>query len=313
MYARQSWSTPPPSYDTVLKPESLWQPYNVQQYNHEVEIIKQLRHLGTFGMKPPYQFGTHNEDPLVTEYIKLEPSMLTVASSALAGQQGQHVFLSERHAAVVMNTNTAITDLSKSVNIDSSGRTAPFPYDTMRSALDTSFNEHGNAGGKSSYQWFTMIEVACQTFLKTLVDWRHCNEQLDWGFWNNLSEHDLPNQIARLNRMHRETSGVDDLMHVADGIDPIFRYQCLGTEDRMKRVAPVAVSILGVIRDLQKVCQTNDWLCEDRAPFLAYKVDLFLRGHQLRGLRGTTRLGYKRYGCAPHRTQDLVVELQEYY
>ena len=30
-------------------------------------------------------------------------------------------------------------------------------------------------------------------------------------------------------------------------------------------------------------------------------------------LRGTTRLWYKRYGCAPHRTQDLVVQLQKYY
>ena len=34
---------------------------------------------------------------------------------------------------------------------------------------------------------------------------------------------------------------------------------------------------------------------------------------KLRGLRGTSRLGYKRYACAPHRTQDLVVQLQEYY
>ena len=81
----------------------------------------------------------------------------------------------------------------------------------------------------------------------------------------------------------------------------------------MKRVAPVAVSIFGVIPDLQKVCQTNDWLFEDRAPFLAYKVNLPLRRHQLRGLRGTSRLGYKRYGCASHRTQDLAVQLLEYF
>ena len=65
-YATQSWSTPPPSYDTVPKPESLWQPYNMQQYNHEIETIEQLRHLGTFGMKQPYRFGTHEEDPLAT-------------------------------------------------------------------------------------------------------------------------------------------------------------------------------------------------------------------------------------------------------
>ena len=30
-YATQSWSTPPPSYDTVPKPELLWQLYNLQQ------------------------------------------------------------------------------------------------------------------------------------------------------------------------------------------------------------------------------------------------------------------------------------------
>ena len=102
-------------------------------------------------------------------------------------------------------------------------------------------------------------------------------------------------------------------MHVADRIDLIFRYPRPWTEDKMKRVAAVAVSILGVVRDLQKVCQTNDWLFEDGAPFLAYKVDLLLRRHQLRGLRGTSRLGYKRYGCPQHRTQDLVVQLQEYY
>ena len=113
--------------------------------------------------------------------------------------------------------------------------------------------------------------------------------------------------------MHREISGIDDLINLADGIDLIVRYRRLWTEAKMKRVAPVAISILGVIRDLQKVCQTNNWLFEDRAPLLAYKVDLLLRRQQLRGLRGTSQLGYKRYGCAPHRTQDLAVQLQEYF
>ena len=94
----------------------------------------------------------------------------------------------------------------------------------MWSAPDTSFDERGNAGGKPSYQWYTKIEVACQNFRKALIDWRQCDEELDWGFQQNLSEYDLPNQIARLNRMHREISGIDDLMHVADGIDLIFSY-----------------------------------------------------------------------------------------
>ena len=48
-------------------------------------------------------------------------------------------------------------------------------------------------------------------------------------------KHDLPNQIAGLNRMHREISGIDDLINVADGIDLIFRYRRLWTQDRMKR------------------------------------------------------------------------------
>ena len=52
--ATQSWSTPPPSYDSVPVPEPQWQPYNMPQYNHEMETVEQLRHLGTFGLKPPY-------------------------------------------------------------------------------------------------------------------------------------------------------------------------------------------------------------------------------------------------------------------
>ena len=292
-YATQRWSTPAPSYNTVSKPESLWQSNILQQYNHEVETIEELRHLGTLGMKPPYQLGTQEDDPLATEYIKLDPQVLTIASSAMVGQQRGHVLLSERHAAIVTSTNAAITELRKTIDINSWGRTAPFPYETMRSTPVTSFNDHGNAGGTPSYQWYTRIEMACQNFRKTLVDWPQCNEERNWGFRNNLSEHDLPEQIARLNRMHRDISIFDELMRVADGIDLIFRYRRLRKVDKMLRVAPVAVWILGLIRDLQKGCQTNEWLLEDRAPFLAYKVDLLLRRHQLRGLRGTTRLGYK--------------------
>ena len=137
--------------------------------------------------------------------------------------------------------------------------------------------------------------------------------ELDWGFGNSLVETDLPNQVARVNRMHRDIYGINDLIHVADGIDLFFKYRRFWTVSKMRRSAPSAIWILGLIRDLQKVCQTNDWLFEDRAPFLAYKVDLLLRQHQLRGQRATTQLGYTRYGCAPVRTQDLMVQLQEYY
>ena len=54
-----------------------------------------------------------------SEYTKLEPSVLTIASSAMAGQRARHVFLNERHAAVVTKTNATICELGKTINIDS--------------------------------------------------------------------------------------------------------------------------------------------------------------------------------------------------
>ena len=62
-----------------------------------------------------------------SEYTKFEPSVLTIASSAMAGQRARHVFLNERHAAVVTETNATITELGKTINIDSWGQTASFP------------------------------------------------------------------------------------------------------------------------------------------------------------------------------------------
>ena len=145
------WSTAPPSYDSVPVPESKWQPYNMPQYNHEIETIEELRHLGTFGLKPPYPFGTHEDDPMKTEYTKVEPSVLTIASSAMAGFRGPHAFLNEKHAAAVSKANATISELGKTICIDSWGRTAPFPYELARSAPDTSFDERGNLGGKPGY------------------------------------------------------------------------------------------------------------------------------------------------------------------
>ena len=121
--ATQDWSTPPPSYDSVPVPEPQWQPCNMPQYNDEIEIVEQLRHLGTFRLKPPYQFRTHEDDRMKWEYTKLEPSVLTIASSAMAGQRARQVFLNERHAAVVTKTKATISELGKTINIDSWGRT----------------------------------------------------------------------------------------------------------------------------------------------------------------------------------------------
>ena len=175
-----------------------------------------------------------------------------------------------------------IFNLRDDVDIDRWRKTAPFPCDTMRTAPDTSFDESRTPGSARSYQCHTKTEVA--TFRKALVDWRKCHEDLEWEYRNSLVETNLPDQIARLNRMHRESCGIDDLIHVADGVDLFFKYQHFWTVVKMRRSAPSAISFLELIRDLQKVCQTNNWLFADRAPFLAFKVDLPLRRHQLRGL-----------------------------
>ena len=120
---------------------------------------------------------------------RLEPSDV----GALRG----HQFLSSRQAAVVSKTNATIYDLCDVVDIDSWRKTAPFPNETMRGAPDTSFAESGTPGSAPSYQWYTKIQVASQNSRNALVDWRKCNEELDYGFRNNLVETDLPNQIAR--------------------------------------------------------------------------------------------------------------------
>ena len=281
----------------------------MEQYEHEIETIDELQYLGQFGMKPPYRFGTHEDDPPAKEYAKNDLEVLVIASSRIAGQRRGDHFLSLVHAEAVLRTNTTIYDLRDIFDIDSWRTTAPFPHETMQSAPDTSFDESGTPGSAPSYQWYAKIKVACQNFRWALGDWRKCNKELDWGYRNNLVETDLPDQIARLNRMHREICRIDDRIHVADAMDLLLKYRRFWTAAKMRRSAPSAISILGLISDPQEVCQANDWLFEDRALFLAYIIELFLRRHQLRGLRGTTRLGYKRHPSAPVQTQDLMVQL----
>ena len=84
--------------------------------------------------------------------------------------------------------------------------------------------------------------------------------------------------------MHPEICGIGDLIHVADGVDLFFKYQRLLTVAKMRRPARSAISILGLIRDLTKVFQTDHWPFEHRALFFAYQTDLLLRRHQLGGL-----------------------------
>ena len=93
----QSWLSPPPSYNEVRQQESLWQPYYMEQYENELDAVGELQHRGTFEMKPPYPFGTHEDDLLPQEYRKLDLQVLVIASSLINGQRGVHHFLSQRH------------------------------------------------------------------------------------------------------------------------------------------------------------------------------------------------------------------------
>ena len=130
-YATQSWSNPPPSYDAVRRPEPLWQPYYMAQYEHEFETVDELRHLSTLGIKSHYRFGTHEDNPLATEHTRLDPQVPVIASSAIASQRRGHQLLSPRHATVVSKTNASIHELRAVVDIDSWRKTAPFPCDRI--------------------------------------------------------------------------------------------------------------------------------------------------------------------------------------
>ena len=197
------------------------------------------QHLGTFGMKPPYRFGTHEDDPFASEYCKLDPSVLVIASGLMTGQREGHRFLSQQHAIVVPRTNACISDLRDVVDIEGWREIVPSSYESMQTAPDTSFDESRTPGSAPSYQWYGEIEVACQNLRKALVD---CDEELDWAYRNSIMQTDLPGQIARLNRMNRPICGIADLIDVADGIDLLFKYGSFWTAAKMRRWARSAIS-----------------------------------------------------------------------
>ena len=159
-YAVWSSSNQQPNYDQVHRPESLWQLYYMEGYKNELETVDKRQHLGELRMKPPYQFGTLEEDQLARDYTKPDPNVLVIASNPEDG----HRFLSQQNTNVVSRTMECIYDLSATVSIDSWGKTTPFPYESRRTAPDTSFDKHGTLGSAAKYQWYAKIEVACQNF-----------------------------------------------------------------------------------------------------------------------------------------------------
>ena len=108
-------------------------------------------------MKPPYRFGTREDDLLARDYTNPNPNVLVSASNREDG----HRFLSQQTTNVVSSTTACIHHLPETVSIHSWHITAPLPYESMRTSPDTSFDKHGTLGSAASYQCYTKIEVAC--------------------------------------------------------------------------------------------------------------------------------------------------------
>ena len=208
-----SYSTSqPPGYDQVHRPESLWQPYYMETYENELEIVDELQYLGEFGMKLPYQFGTHEEDPLARYYSKLDPNVPVIASNSVE----KHHPLNQRQTHAESRTRECINNLREVINIDVWRTAAAFPFGLMRAACDTSFDENENSGSAPGYQWYSRIQAACGNSPSALVTWRNWDEEIDFKFRNRLEEENLPNDIRRLNRMHRQLCAISDPIHFVD-------------------------------------------------------------------------------------------------
>ena len=125
----QDWSylNQPPSRDELHRLKLLWQPCWMEGYENELETVDELQHLGAFGIKPPYQFATHGEDPPARKYTKLDPNVLVIATNPRTGQREGHHFLSQQHTNVVSGTTACIDDLRDVVDTDRWRITAPFP------------------------------------------------------------------------------------------------------------------------------------------------------------------------------------------
>ena len=86
--------------------------------------------------------------------------------------------------------------------------------------------------------------MACHNLPSALVAWPNCDKEIDYQRRDVLEEENLPGEIRCLNCMLQELCGVSNLIHVVDRIDVIFRYRGFWTVKKMRRLGPVAVSVL---------------------------------------------------------------------
>ena len=127
--------------------------------------------------------------------------------------------------------------------MDSSRTTAELPFESMQAAPNTSFEENGNPGSAPRYQRSSKIEMSCRNLRSALFAWRSCEEEFNFEFRHKLEQENLPNQIGRLNCMHRELCGIDHLISVADGIDLFVPDRPFWPVRIMHRPAPSAIAI----------------------------------------------------------------------
>ena len=88
-------------------------------------------------------------------------------------------------------------------------------------------------------------------------------------------ETDLPNQVARLNRMHQQICGMNDLIHVADGINLLFKYRGFWTAAKMRRSAPSAISIPGLFRTSRRFAKRMTGYSKTEHPFSRIRLTCF--------------------------------------
>ena len=62
----------PPNYEEVHQPEPKWPPHYLAANQKELETVDEVEHVGEFGMKPLYRYGTHEEDKLAGLYRNKE-------------------------------------------------------------------------------------------------------------------------------------------------------------------------------------------------------------------------------------------------
>ena len=139
----------PCDYDEVCRQEFFWPPYYLAGPRKEFEAVNAFQHQGEYGVKPPYRFGTHEEDTLAELYSKLHPNVLILRPNSVS----KHKMFNAQHEQLISTTRTCIVNLRNTIDMDGWRKTACLSIELMQTAPGTSFDENRNPGNAPGYQW----------------------------------------------------------------------------------------------------------------------------------------------------------------